>query len=168
MAKVQASKKTVETWIGLVVLAVVAGVAWYLMQAYAPKADGLLHNQASQTKCDTALINGRCPGIFNGAYDALYVKIIPNSDHCPTGTVSTCEAKMPRYFGIDLGQRKYELRTSNQTLLTTLSGFAEKKLCAKIGGTEALDRYYKDTYKAVEVSSVDNGGNACGSGSNGY
>ncbi len=40
MAKIKASKKTVETWLGFIILAIVATTAWYLMQAYAPKADG--------------------------------------------------------------------------------------------------------------------------------
>ncbi len=166
MAKIEASKKTVETWIGLVVLAIVAGVAWYLMQAYAPKADGLLHSSKNQVQCETALINGRCPGVYNGAYDKLYVKVSANPD-CHDAATS-CPAKMPRYFGLDLGLRKFELKTLDPTMLATLQVFAQQKLCAKVSGIEDPERYYQDTYKAVQVSGVDSGGNACGSGSKGY
>ncbi len=66
MAKVQASKKTVETWIGLVVLAIVVGVAWYFMQTYAPKADEAgpaCSIQTTHTSCVTIVVNWTLDGV---------------------------------------------------------------------------------------------------------
>jgi hypothetical protein len=43
MAAASIGRKQVKTWIGLIVLAVVVGIAWYFMYAYAPKADRFIN-----------------------------------------------------------------------------------------------------------------------------
>ncbi len=162
MTNINTSKRTVQTWIGLLVLIIVAGFAFWAMGYYAPKADSLIPVPHATKSCDTILINGRCPGVFNGAYDSLYVKVSQNHD-C-SADASICVPKTPRHFGINNAQQKYELHTLNSTLLKILDRFAASNLCAKISGVE-IDQYYPASYKAIEVSGVDSGGNACsGSG----